>query len=357
MNVLIAGGGTGGHLFPALAIADALAQRSPGVGITMVGTSRGLEARWPMKWELRMLSSKPIKGRSWIDRLSALGAVVRGMWESLRLIREKKPALVIGVGGYATGPLVLTAALLGIPTMIQEQNAHPGLTNRILSRVVRRVCVTFPDSKRFFPANKCVNTGNPVRSDVMTQFDHARRKTDLFTVLIFGGSQGAKRLNQAMIDALVLLVDYRKMFRVIHQVGKEADIQAIETQYAAAGVDAEVTPFIYDMGQAYADADFVICRSGAGSISELALFRKPSLLVPYPYAADDHQSANARYLEKTGGAVVMNDAEVNGTSVASIIQTLLTDSARRSAMVKALEGLGWEKAADRIVDEGLALIK
>lgn len=360
MRVVIAGGGTGGHVFPAIAIAEGVMAQFPDADVTFVGTPRGLEMTAVPKagWKLEVIDVLPLKGRSIVQRILGGVKMVGALAKARALLKRLTPDLVIGVGGYASAAVCLAAALMGIPTMIHEQNSIPGFTNRILGRVVKRVCITFPESARYFPAAKVVATGNPVRLQVrdrLSRLDSGHSSVN-FVVFVFGGSQGARTLNQGILAALPYLKTLTRPLRVIHQIGAQADESAIMQTYKSAGVAAEVHRFIQDMGHYYHQADVVVGRSGASTLSELALVGKPAVLVPYPFAADNHQEANARAFVSEGAARMILDRELDGARLAGELRGLLEDNTSRLAMAACMKRLATPGAAAAIVSEGMKVV-
>ena len=351
MNVLIAGGGTGGHLFPAMAVAEEISSRFCDAQITFVGTKRGLESRViPLTtWELFTMDVPSLKGSGLIRRLASLCLMPRAFLQAWRIISRTTPDIVIGVGGYSAGPVTLLAALRGIPTVALEQNAIAGITNRILGRFVKKIFVTFAESAKYFPNGKVVVAGNPVRRKIMKSCEHAQTKKSGFTLLVFGGSQGAKTINEKMIEALDYLSDVREDLHVIHQVGRTVDTDRFVAAYKARGFSAEVYHFIEDMGKAYCASDLVICRAGATSVAELTVIGKPAVLVPYPFAADDHQAANAASLAASGGAVVIADKNMTGELLADTIRDLIEEPLKLASMSEAMRRAGRPDAAAVIV--------
>jgi UDP-N-acetylglucosamine--N-acetylmuramyl-(pentapeptide) pyrophosphoryl-undecaprenol N-acetylglucosamine transferase len=264
----------------------------------------------------------------------------------MALIKRFRPDVVLGVGGYVSGPMVLAASLRGVPTAICEQNSYPGLTNRILGRFVKKVFATFGESMRFFPRGKVVITGNPVRSDILNAMN-PKEGSDSMTILVFGGSQGAHKLNQSVPEALSKLG--RADIRVIHQTG-DRDYESVKNAYAGHRIDARVLRFIDDMAGAYGEADFVIGRSGAGTVAEITALGKPSLLIPYPFAANNHQLENARVLERSGAAVIVEDREAGPENLYAALTKLLQKD-KLTTMASNARSLGKPYAAAVIVDE------
>ncbi len=355
---MIAGGGTGGHLFPALALAEAFQERDPENRVLFVGSRRGLEATvLPREgYSFRAIECASLKGKSLWGKFRSLAAIPRSLIQSWLLIRSFKPDLVLGVGGYASGPVVLTAWAMGVKTAVQEQNAFPGLSNRILGKGVDRVFISFADSDRHFPGGKAVLTGNPVRKMIGQKKSGERQKPHgPFTLLVFGGSQGAHHLNQVMGGALLHLGDLKDRLRVIHQTGQK-DFNEVQQAYQREGVKAEVWPFIYDMDRAYAAADLILCRAGATTLSEVMAMGKPAILVPYPYAANDHQTLNARTLADAGAAWMVSNGDLTGAYLGGILQELSGDPGRLKAMGDRAAALARPDAARTIVNSCYELV-
>jgi UDP-N-acetylglucosamine--N-acetylmuramyl-(pentapeptide) pyrophosphoryl-undecaprenol N-acetylglucosamine transferase len=348
LRVLIAGGGTGGHIYPGVAIAREIRRRYPNSELLFVGTERGLEKKiipqegFPLV-TIRVAGLKGIRG---VRQLKALTTVPRSLWESHVIVRHFKPEVVIGVGGYSSGPPVLVAALMGIPTMLQEQNALPGLTNRLLGRFVRKVAVAFNGCEAYF-GNKVILTGNPVRPEFAEIT--ARTETQPFTVLIAGGSQGAQAINQATIHATRILGLQLPRFRLIHQTG-EKDYGRISEAYRAAGLVADVRPFFNDMPQQFAKADLLVCRSGAATLAEITVAGKPAILVPFPLATDDHQRKNAEALAQAGAAEIILQQELNGERLAARLEYYERHRDELRRMEENSRRLGRPDATARIVD-------
>ena len=349
---MIAGGGTGGHLFPALALAEAFQDREPDNEVLFVGSRKGLEATvlnregYALKTiEVASLKGKPLWGKLW-----SLAAVPGSLVQSWRLIRSFKPDLVLGVGGYASGPVVLTAWAMGVKTAVQEQNAFPGLSNRVLGKFVDWVFISFAESDRHFPRRKVILTGNPVRKMIRQKKTGERKDPHAqFTLLIFGGSQGAHHLNQVMDEALLHLGELKGRLRVIHQTGQK-DFSEVQQAYQREGVEAEVWPFIYDMDRAYDAADLILCRAGATTLFEVMAMGKPAILVPYPYAANDHQTFNARTLADTGAALMVTNGDLTGAYLGAILKELSGDPGRLKSIGDRAAVLARPDAARTIVN-------
>lgn len=342
--MIIAGGGTGGHFFPGLAVAESL-NRNGGDAVLFVGSAYGIEARVVprTRFPFRPLAIRGVRGRGWRGLAQLAWQVPLATLAASRIIGEFRADIVLGVGGYASFPVVLAAWLRRVPSVLLEQNARPGMANRVLARLARRVCTTFPEAARFLPRGKVVVTGNPVRP-----FSSAPAPGDgSFTLLVFGGSQGAHRINEAAAAAAERWAAVVPRLRVIHQTGA-ADEERLRQRYSEAGVAAEVRAFIDDMGAAYARADLVLCRAGATTVAELTVLGKPAILVPYPYAADDHQRANAEVLAAAGAAVLVLDRDLDGPRLAAIVGELANDRPRLEAMGRAARQLGRPDAAARV---------
>lgn len=357
---LIAGGGTGGHLYPGIAIAEELKKRRPDARIVFAGRGLPLERTIVERhgYALVAIRSGGVVGRSFLGRLQGMGYALLGFFEAGKVIDILKPKAVVGVGGYASFPMVLAAQARGIPTLIQDQNAVPGLSNRLLGRLARAIALTYDETRRFFGGRGIV-TGNPIRAE-FGQADRekaARRRAagearrHLF---IFGGSQGSRALNDAVLQALPHLATRRDRLRIVHGTGP-ADAERMRTAYAAQGLEAEVLPYLENIRSAYEEADLVVSRSGASTVSELHACGKAAILVPLPTSAHDHQKKNAEAAARAGAAVLLEQKDLTGESLAAEIGRLLDDEARLEAMERAAIGLARPDAASRIVDLAMAL--
>jgi UDP-N-acetylglucosamine--N-acetylmuramyl-(pentapeptide) pyrophosphoryl-undecaprenol N-acetylglucosamine transferase len=350
-TIVIAGGGTGGHLFPGIAIAEEFVRRKEGWEVIFIGTGKDLEKRMLPRWgfELMTVPALPLKGRSCWRKGSGIITLVQGVWISRGLLRRIAPRLVIGLGGYAAGAVIIAASLLGIQRVIQEQNVYPGLTNRMASRFAQRVFLSWTEGARFFPAKKVRVTGNPLRRGVLTG-RRDKRAGKPFTLLILGGSQGAVPINRGMIEALASLAEIGKDLRIIHQTG-EVDYRWVKKNYAGKGFTVSVHPFIDEMAPCYREAHLVVCRAGATTITELCAWGRASILIPYPYAADDHQRKNAQVLVNRGAGRMILDAELSGKRLAEEILALYRSRKALRAMEAGAASLARPDAAARIVDE------
>jgi UDP-N-acetylglucosamine--N-acetylmuramyl-(pentapeptide) pyrophosphoryl-undecaprenol N-acetylglucosamine transferase len=358
MRVMVAGGGTGGHVFPGIALADEVVTRHPKNDVIFVGTARGLEAQVvpAAGYPIELVEVKGLKGKGIAGALGNLLLLPRALLQCLAVLRRWRPDVVVGVGGYASGPLVLAAWLLRIPTAVQEQNAVPGLTNRLLGRVVRAAFTAFPEAAASFPRGKVHQLGNPIRRQLLENFMRPSADHDRARVLVFGGSQGAHALNMRVVEALPHLADLREHLTIIHQTGAR-DREQVEKGYRAVGFVPDVRDFITDMSRAYAEADLVVCRAGATTLAELTVCKKPSILVPFPAAADNHQVKNARSLVDAGAAVMIEERDLTGELLASEIRAILRSPGRREQMARAAGRLGAPAAAREITDVCAELVR
>ncbi|MBL8636290.1 MAG: undecaprenyldiphospho-muramoylpentapeptide beta-N-acetylglucosaminyltransferase [Myxococcales bacterium] len=365
-RVVIAGGGTGGHLFPGLALAEQLSQR--GASITFVGTARGIEAKVVPSsgYPLELIEVSGLKRQGAVATLRSLLRLPVALLQTLRLLRKLRPDVVVGVGGYASGPVVLLASLLRIPTVVLEQNSIPGLTNRILSHVVRRVFTSFPHASRYFPRGKVELLGNPVRQSITdSSVPEPVEAVGPVRLLILGGSLGAKAVNTLLTDALAelcknpppALSPLREHLYIHHQTGP-SDLEPTQQRYSQLPELAScvsVEPFISNMASAYRDCDLMIGRAGATTIAELTALGRPAVLIPFPFAADDHQTHNARYLVEHGAARMLLQKDTTPGQLAQVIVELCQDRTVLTAMASASRRLGKPDAAKRIADEVLRL--
>jgi UDP-N-acetylglucosamine--N-acetylmuramyl-(pentapeptide) pyrophosphoryl-undecaprenol N-acetylglucosamine transferase len=355
IRVVIAGGGTGGHLYPGIAIARELLARHPAPTVTFAGTARGLEARVVPRegFQLDVLRSAGLKGRSPLAALGGVALLPLSFFDAWRIISRRRPDLVIGVGGYSSGPVVMLAALRRIPTLIAEQNAVPGLTNRLLARLVGAAAVTFDSTAAFFGRRGFV-AGNPVRPEFFAaDDDNARPHGGPPRILIFGGSQGAHAINMAMVEAAPRLAAGGGV-DITHQTG-ERDVEMVRRAYHDARVQARVEPFLFAMHREMTRADVVVSRAGATTIAELTAAGRASILIPLPTAADDHQKKNAEVLARSGAAEVIEQKELTGALLAERLLALASDPERRRRIEEAAKRFARPDAAKVIVDRGLEL--
>jgi UDP-N-acetylglucosamine--N-acetylmuramyl-(pentapeptide) pyrophosphoryl-undecaprenol N-acetylglucosamine transferase len=348
LSVIIAGGGTGGHIYPGIAIAQEFKKRDPQTRIIFVGTARGLEAKIVPRegFELELIDVAALKRVSPAQRIKSLLLLPRSFLTIRSLIKRVEPDIVIGVGGYASGPVVLTAALLGIPTLVAEQNALPGFTNRILARFIRAAAVSFEEAKDFF-GDKAEITGNPVRAEFFSV--PSKEPGAGIHILITGGSQGARAINNAMISALPLLIEEKERLSFTHQTG-ESDYDKVRASYLELGLKAEVKPFIEQMVNEFTRADLVVSRAGATTVAELASAGRPALMIPFPFASDDHQRKNAEAVERAGAGRMILQAELTPERLAQELLWLARDPQQLSRMAEASKKLGHPDAAAHVVD-------
>ncbi|WP_305044201.1 undecaprenyldiphospho-muramoylpentapeptide beta-N-acetylglucosaminyltransferase [Geoalkalibacter sp.] len=354
MRMLLAGGGTGGHLFPAVALAEQLLREDAGAQVLFVGTERGLESRVlpRLGLHLRKIEISGLVGKGWRHKLALIPQLVKSLWQSWVILREFQPEVVVGVGGYASGPVLAMARLLGYPVLIHEQNARPGLTNRLLAPWVQRICLSFAEAQEFLRRASVVVTGNPVRLGLA---DCPPPPPGPPHLLVFGGSLGARAINDAMLATLPELADLRDKITLLHQTGEE-DLQRVRDGYRAAGWNPQwVVPFIDDMAAAYRQAHLVLCRAGATTLAELTACGRAAILVPYPYAAGDHQTANAQALAEKGAALLLPQSQLTAARLGQLLRDLLADLDLLTSMAGAAHALGKRDAAAAILKECRAI--
>jgi UDP-N-acetylglucosamine--N-acetylmuramyl-(pentapeptide) pyrophosphoryl-undecaprenol N-acetylglucosamine transferase len=344
MRVIVAGGGTGGHVIPALAIAQELRSRYDAL-VVFIGTSRGIETRLvpAAGFELHLIEVGGLNRVDFATRLKTLLDLPRAVTASARLVREFRPDVMVGVGGYASGPAMLAAAMMNVPTVAFEPNVVPGFANRLVAPMVRAAAVHFKETCHYF--HNCQVTGVPVRREFFNVPKRAKGAPP--TLLVFGGSQGAHAINQAVVDALPRLMAAVPEIHIIHQTG-EKDYPDTQAAYLVAMASAEVAPFIDDMPGVFARADLVLCRSGASTVAEIAAAGKPAIFAPLPTAADDHQSHNAAALAAGGAARLLPQAELTPERLVTEIASLLCDRAGLHKMSEAARGFAHPDAAAKI---------
>lgn len=323
MKIVIACGGTGGHIFPGIALAEEFLLLRSDAEIVFVGSPRGLEEGIfsGSKWRLELVEAVSFADKRGWNKVLSLPRFFASVWKCGRLLRREKPDLVFGIGGYASAPVLIAARFLGVSSYAIEPNAVPGLSNRLARFFVREVFVAFDGMEKFF-GRKGVKTGVPIRRLIRSRADYFK-DTSRRTVLVFGGSQGARKINETILSALPRLADLKDRISWIHQVGRDADCGMAQAEYARFGFEAEVHPFIADMATAYDKADFCVARSGANSVAELLFLKKPSLLIPYPLAAADHQTANARRMVELGIARMIPESELDSEKLAALLREIL----------------------------------
>ncbi len=349
---MFTGGGTGGHLFPAVATAEALCEQLPGSEVMFVGTQRKIDKTSLHRYgfTVKSIHSHGIKGKNIRQLLQALLVMPVSICEALAHIIAFRPHLVVGVGGYVTGPVIFAARMLGKATIIHEQNSVPGLANRKLGKIVDKVCISLPGSEDFFSRDKTVLTGNPVRKEILELTSANPKKDDeVTTVMVLGGSQGARGVNRLVSEAFTKYRDsITGSVRIIHQTGA-ADVDKVSSRYDNAGIDAHVSAFFDDMKTMYKQADLVISRAGATTLAELAVLGMPAILIPYPYAADNHQEKNAKYYVQGGGARMLIEKELSGRELAETVENVLSNNDTLQLMGRKMKKLAFSNAAEKIV--------
>jgi len=363
MRIVIAGGGTGGHLFPGIAIAEEIRGRGGAPEVIFVGTEHGIEASVIPKegYPLRFLRAEGLVGKSPLAKMRGAVRTAFSLYDSYRLLKTLRPDGIIGVGGYASFGPVLTGHLLSIPTVIAEQNSVPGLANKVLGRIADAVCVTYHESLSSFPKSRTFITGNPIRSGIVSgnreaAYDLFGLERNRFTIFVFGGSAGARTINNALCAAFNDLSDIRDDIQFLHQTGK-GDYESVRETYRKWGFKGTVTAFVHQMPEAYAVSDLVVSRAGATTLAELTAVGRPAVLIPYPYAAGNHQELNAQRLAEMGAVRVVLDHELDGEVLAKQIRDLYHDAAMRAEMQRSSRSLGKPDAAQKVVDVVMSLLK
>lgn len=350
-RLLLTGGGTGGHLFPAIATAEEVCARNPGTEVLFLGTGRKMDAAGLVGtgYKSKTLTCYGLKGKNPLQFAKALVALPLSFLQAIWVILRFQPDVVFGVGGYVTGPVVLAARLLGRRTIIHEQNSVPGMANKKLSRIAGTVCISLPQSAKYFSEKKTVLTGNPVRKKILElAARQEREEKESRALLILGGSLGAHRVNELVVAAVCDSPELSRL-TIIHQTGS-ADAEWVTDAYEKSGVAATVAPFFTDMAEIYAQADLLVSRAGATTLAELAVLGKPAILIPYPYAADDHQTENAEYYVMGGGCRVYAENALNPSILARELEGLLFNSEKLAGMSQKMRNLGIPDAAGRIAE-------
>ncbi len=349
MRVIIAGGGTGGHVFPAISIAEEILDRDSGNEVLFVGTEQGIEKRILPEngYRVEFINSRGIVGKSFSQKVMAVISILGAMLSSLKILRDFRPDAVIGVGGYASGPTLLCASMSSIPTAICEQNSIPGLANRILSRFVGKIFITFEESKEHLPAEKTVLTGNPIRRDLAHGAAEKKpRQNAPRSIFVLGGSQGARKLNEIVPLSLGKL---GAQINVTHQTG-EAQVESVRETYRQLGISAEVFGFTDDISRIYERTDLAICRAGSGTLSEITAFGIPSILIPLASSTHDHQLKNAKVLESNAAAVVVEEKELSVEGLCAVMEKTLEENTL-GRMAANSKKLARPHAAREIVNE------
>lgn len=350
-TLMIAGGGTGGHIYPAIAMARAWMERSPGRDAVFVGTRYGLEKTIvPANgFPLEFVSAGGLKGKSALETARNLFKLPLGFIQAWRVISRYRPVAIVGVGGYASGPVLAVGALRRIPTVVHEANAYPGLTNRLLAKFVRSVAVAFPDALPRIGRPDGVATGNPIRREFFDARRSERGADARIRILVFGGSQGSRLINQTVTAALPLLKDLSGSVSWVHQTGT-ADLEQVQRAYEQVWPDARVSSYIENMPSELAEADLVICRAGAMTVGELCAVGRAAILIPFAAATNDHQLENAKVLASAGGARIITEKELTPERLASEIRPIVTEKGAAARMGDALRKLADPEATGKIVD-------
>lgn len=353
MKLMIAGGGTGGHLFPGISVAEEFLSRDPENEVLFVGTERGIEARVLPKlgMPLECIPASGVRGKNGLAKVKGLALFAYGYAESRKILKRFRPDLVLGVGGYASAPLCMAARGMQIGYFVHEQNAIPGLTNRLLARFADQIFISFDEAEKFFPEGRTVMTGNPVRKEIIAgNADEPAGEGTVLNLLVFGGSQGAHSINQACIAAAPHLADLGDKVAVLHQTG-DKDRAEVQAAYEQAGIRATVLPFIDDMAAAYRRADLLVCRAGATTLAEVTACGKACLFVPFPHAVDDHQRRNAEAMLKKDAGFMLLERELSGERLAGMVRELAADPERLATVGRNARSLARPDAARMIVDE------
>ncbi len=350
MRLFIAAGGTGGHVFPGIAVAERLQARNRGDEAIFVGTASGLESKAVPQYGFKLLfvQSRQFLGRNAFYQAATLLYVLKGIYTCMRMIRQEKPDAILGMGGFASVPVIFAGVFTGTPVFLHEQNAEPGLANKVLSKYARATFISFEESGELLKSRKVYHTGNPVRS---TLKGAREAKSDQgFSIFVFGGSRGARSINEAVVSLLPYMEDYKDRAVLYHQTGAE-DYSRISGAYGAAKVKHEVFPFTDNMAHYYSQSDVVISRAGASTIFELAYFRRAAVLIPYPFSAGQHQWKNASYVERVGGGYVIGNSEANGESLHHVLKHLMTEPELLKKMGENMGKLYVEDAEERIISK------
>ncbi|MCX8021276.1 MAG: undecaprenyldiphospho-muramoylpentapeptide beta-N-acetylglucosaminyltransferase [Syntrophorhabdaceae bacterium] len=346
MKILISAGGTGGHIFPGIAVAEAFSSMKGSYEVFFVGTRQGMESTIIPSYGFRLLfvEARQFLGRSVLYRLATLLYLLKGIYTCKRLIGKEKPDAILGMGGFTSVPVVFAGVISGIPVFLHEQNVEPGLANKVLSRYAKMVFVSFPESARFLKGKNIHHTGNPLRKGIRR--GREEKRGDGLSIFIFGGSRGAKRLNSVAVEMLPLLEE-KGGISVYHQTGKE-DFEWVKNEYRQTKINYDVFPFTENMADYYKKSDVVISRAGASTIFELAYFKKAAILIPYPYSAGQHQWKNASYVEKKGGGYVIGNDEATGERVFRAIRHLIENPELIKEMGQNMGNLYVDGAEEKI---------
>jgi UDP-N-acetylglucosamine--N-acetylmuramyl-(pentapeptide) pyrophosphoryl-undecaprenol N-acetylglucosamine transferase len=359
MTVVIAAGGTGGHLYPAVALAREFLRRDPATKILFVGTKRGIETKVLAHegFELALITAKPVMGKGLLAVIQGILSVPVGLWQSWGILRRRRANVVIGVGGYTSPTMLVAAAMRGTARVIVEPNAYPGMANKAVAPFAQRIFLAFESAAASFDQRKVRVVGTPIRREFLAQAGQGEDSPVAGNrhLLVFGGSQGAKAINSAMLEGMASLVKRLPGLTVTHQTG-EADYQRVRDAYGTLGVQASVVPFLYDMPAVLRTADLVVARAGAMTIAELTACGKPAILIPLPTAIYDHQMKNARAMEAAGGAIVLPQTDLTGSMLSESVSVILLDQRRLQTMSAKSREMRRIDAGEVIVHECYALM-
>jgi UDP-N-acetylglucosamine--N-acetylmuramyl-(pentapeptide) pyrophosphoryl-undecaprenol N-acetylglucosamine transferase len=350
MKLFIAAGGTGGHVFPGIAVAEKLRAQNPENEVVFIGTTYGLESKAVPQYgfKLTFVQTRQFLGRNAFYQAATLSHVLKGIYTCMRVIRREKPDAILGMGGFTSVPVIFAGVFTGTPVFLHEQNAEPGLANKVLSKYAKATFVSFEESGKLLKSRRVYHTGNPVRASL--KGPRESKSDGSFGIFVFGGSRGARSINEAIISLLPLMDDYRESVTVYHQTGSE-DYSRISEAYGAAKVKHEVFPFTDNMAHYYSQSDVVISRAGASTIFELAYFRKAAILIPYPFSAGQHQWKNASHVEHIGGGYVIGNNEANGESLNHVLRHLMTGPDLLRKMGENIGKLYVDDAEERIISK------
>jgi len=358
MRIIVTGGGTGGHIFPGIAVAKGIQDKFPGSKVMFIGTDRHIDQKALAAYNFQLAAIKclGIKGKSFFNKLNSIIQLPGALLAAIKIMKTFKPEIVCGVGGYVTGPVLLAAKLKNIPLCIHEQNSVPGLANQITAKIADKIFISIPGEYNFSP-QKIVFSGNPVRREIISAAPAERIPKERKNLLILGGSQGAHQLNVLMQESAKLLQNnFAKSFQITHQTGNK-DVQAVRKTYHELGVQAEVRPFFDNMAGLYQNADLVISRAGATTLAELSVMGLPAILIPFPYAADNHQMLNGRYYVNHGGAKMFKEKDLSAPQLAKEISSLLRNHDDLRNMSVAMKKLSRPEATTKIINQFLTLLE
>jgi len=354
MNIMIAGGGTGGHLFPGIAIADEFLKQNQGNSIAFIGSAQGIEAEILPKLKFRLHTTiiRGFKGKGVLDKISSVFSIPLACVQAACYLIKYRTDIIVGLGGYISFPAVVAGAIMGVPVVIHEQNSVPGLANRMLGKLAKRVFISYEKSSEYFQHHKAVFSGMPVRTH--RQHKNFTAADERFCVLILGGSQGARQINSAVIEALPFLAEMKNKIRFIHQSGA-SDVNMVRESYLRFGLSVQVHSFIEEIFACYEQAGLIISRAGAGTLAEQAMFGRASVLIPYPFAAGNHQKKNAEVFVSSGAALMIHPGDLTGARIASLIADLMGNREKLQQMENSAAGLSMPKAAETIASECMRL--